>query len=98
MKKTTKKVEKKQYKKPDLADRMEVAIEDFKSNLKQVAEGVLMLSERMDRRFENVDLELSQIKDVVLDIQQEKASRTDVLALEKRVTKLEMNNARTTRK
>jgi len=133
MEKTIKKLEEKVFSKSDMIDQIKVITEDFKSDLKQVSEGVLMLTETMNRRFEDVDqkfdridrhfisidqhfdgidqrfdklenrmdvvdLELAQIKDVVLDIQQEKAPREDVLALAKRVTKLEMNSVKPTSK
>jgi hypothetical protein len=92
MKKLTKKIEETNLDKAFIIDQIKVISEDFKSDLKQVSEGVLMLTETMNRRFNDVDLELSQIKSVVLDIQYEKASRAEVLALAKRITKLEMAN------
>ena len=86
--------------------------EELEDKLNQVIDGIHIGFERMDRQFACIDqrfdrlenrmggmeIELSQVKDVVLDIQQEKAPREDVLALAKRVTKLEMNSAKPTRK
>ncbi len=112
MKKLTKKAKENIIKNIPNSDHDGVLKEDLRDKLNQVIDGMHMGFERMDRQFASIDqhfdrlenrmgsmeIELSQVKDVVLDIQQEKASRTDVLAIEKRVTKLEMNNARAARK
>jgi hypothetical protein len=61
-------------------------------------DGIDQCFDRLENRVGGIEIELSQIKDVVLDIQQEKAPREDVLALAKRVTKLEMNSAKSINK
>ena len=112
MKKPTKKVVKKSISKSNTIDQIKVIVEKFEDILKRAMEGVSMKFETiesklkehsnhfesLDNKMDNIELELSQVKDVVLDIQQEKVSTSDFLTLEKRVTKLEMNNAKPTRK
>jgi len=112
MKKPIKKVEKNIIKNIPNSDYDGVMAEDLRDKLNQVIDGIHIGFERMDRQFADADqrfdrlenrmgsmeIELSQVKDVVLNIQQEKVSTSDFLTLEKRVTKLEMNSAKSVRK
>jgi len=82
-------------------ERMDRNFEDIYQKFERIDRHFISIDQRFDKlenRMDVVDLELAQIKDVALDIQKEKVSTSDFLTLEKRVTKLEMNSAKPTRK
>jgi hypothetical protein len=77
-------------------ERMDKNFEDIYQKFERIDRHFISIDQRFDKlesRMDIVDLELAQIKDVVLNIQQEKASVSDVLKIEKRVTKLEIDGS-----